>query len=260
MKKIINNVLVNSLLSGSDYLIALTNKVGVTQNCILRDKQLNYRDLSSFVIHSIAEVDEAGSDVVIWDETNGWLKESFTERCDKLLSLVSDEYTKTEVSVFDSVNQKLKENGEPYSFRLNPCTREELIVDDENHPGVHAVIPAAPIDGDIIFIRNNGDDSLVGYAQWVNGSLKDSLVNVITEGEAILKLQQLFEADGAEFKIADVGDEIIDISNIDDGDLICLHCGCSMDINEDGVSHHIDCDGLVNYELDADHVAVAQEN
>ncbi|APD92057.1 hypothetical protein BM525_19435 (plasmid) [Alteromonas mediterranea] len=40
--------------------------------------------------------------------------------------------------------------------------------------------------------------------------------------------------------------------------LLCRECGNEMQINENGVSNHLD-DGLVDYDQDADHVAITDE-
>ncbi|APE04170.1 hypothetical protein BM526_19570 (plasmid) [Alteromonas mediterranea] len=41
--------------------------------------------------------------------------------------------------------------------------------------------------------------------------------------------------------------------------LYCTECGNDMKIDENGISNHIDNDGSIDYELDADHVAIAEE-
>lgn len=38
--------------------------------------------------------------------------------------------------------------------------------------------------------------------------------------------------------------------------LLCRECGNEMQIDENGVSNHLD-DGFIDYDQDADHVAIA---
>jgi len=41
--------------------------------------------------------------------------------------------------------------------------------------------------------------------------------------------------------------------------MLCKECGDKMQIDDDGISNHLNCEGFINHDADAGHIAIADK-